>query len=129
MLLEVEPMLSQRQNDFWFVWSIEEDVNADEGNERMKGKLSVHVRQGQLPNMDPPALRALNSPKSSYLLETLVSRCPESIFNLWTTYFERSLRKLAMHPVANFVIAKALERTNAEQLSYSVNGLWHSLSI
>ena len=53
----------------------------------------------------------IRDPTSSHLLETLVSRCPESIFGIiWTTYFERSLRKLAMHPVANFVIVKALER-------------------
>ena len=70
----------------------------------------------------------LRDPTSSHLLETLVSHCPESVFGiLWTTYFERSLRKLAMHPVANFVVAKALERANAEQLSYAVNELRDSL--
>jgi len=67
-------------------------------------------------------------PTSSHLLETLVSRCPESVFCiLWTIYFERSLKKLAMHPVANFVIAKALERANFEQLSYAMNELRDSL--
>jgi nucleolar protein 9 len=70
----------------------------------------------------------LRDPTSSHLLETLVSYCPESVFGiLWTTYFERSLRKLAMHPVANFVVAKALERANAEQLSYAMNELRDSL--
>src|SRR5712675_2865230 len=70
----------------------------------------------------------LRDPTSSHLLETLVSRCPESVFGiLWTTYFERSLRKLAMHPVANFVIAKALERANVEQLSYALHELQDSL--
>jgi nucleolar protein 9 len=70
----------------------------------------------------------LRDPTSSHLLETLISRCPESVFGiLWTTYFERSLRKLAIHPVANFVIAKALERANAEQLSYALRELGDSL--
>jgi hypothetical protein len=56
----------------------------------------------------------LRDSTSSHLLETLVSRCPESVFGIiWTTYFEGSLRKLAMQPVANFVTAKALERANA----------------
>jgi hypothetical protein len=32
-----------------------------------------------------------------------------------------------MHPVANFVVAKALERANAEQLSYAMNELGDSL--
>ena len=70
----------------------------------------------------------IRDPTSSHLLETLVSRCPESVFGIiWTTYFERSLRKLAMHPVANFVIAKALERANARQLSYALTELRDSL--
>ena len=51
-------------------------------------------------------------------------RCPESIFNIiWSTYLERSLRKLAMHPVANFVIAKALERAGLKQLTYTLGEL------
>ena len=70
----------------------------------------------------------IRDPTSSHLLETLVSRCPESIFGIiWTTYFERSLRKLSMHPVANFVIAKALERANAKQLLYALKELRDSL--
>ena len=32
-----------------------------------------------------------------------------------------------MHPVANFVIAKALERADAKQLSYALNELRDSL--
>ena len=70
----------------------------------------------------------LRDPASSHLLETLISRCPESVFGiLWSTYIERNLRKLAMHPVANFVIAKALERANPEHLSYAVRELRDSL--
>jgi nucleolar protein 9 len=70
----------------------------------------------------------LRDPTSSHLLETLVSRCPETVFGtLWSTYIERSLRKLAMHPVANFVIAKAIERANPEHLSYALRELRDSL--
>jgi nucleolar protein 9 len=70
----------------------------------------------------------LRDPTSSHLLERIVSHCPEGVFGiLWTTYFERSIRKLAMHPVANFVIAKALERANADQLSYATKELGDSL--
>jgi nucleolar protein 9 len=65
---------------------------------------------------------------SSHLLETLVLCCPESIFNIiWSTYLERSLRKLAMRPVANFVIAKALERAGLEQLTYTLGELRDAL--
>jgi nucleolar protein 9 len=70
----------------------------------------------------------LRDPTSSHLLETLTSRCPETVFTiLWSTYIERSLKKLAMHPVANFVIAKALERANAGHLSYTLRELRDSL--
>lgn len=70
----------------------------------------------------------LRDPTSSHLLETLVLRFPESIFDiLWSTYIERSLRKLAMHPVANFVIAKALERAGLEQLTYALGELRDTL--
>ena len=70
----------------------------------------------------------LRDPTSSHFLETLVLRCPESIFDiLWSTYIEGSLRKLAMHPVANFVIAKALERTRLEQLAYALGELRDTL--
>ena len=65
---------------------------------------------------------------SSHLLETLVLRCPGSIFDIiWSTYLERSLRKLAMRPVANFVIAKALERAGLEQLTYTLGELRDAL--
>ncbi len=70
----------------------------------------------------------LRDTTASHLLETLVTRCPEPVFDmLWTTYFERTLRKLAIHPVANFVVAKALERANAKQLSYALGELRDSL--
>ncbi|OBZ71991.1 Nucleolar protein 9 [Grifola frondosa] len=59
----------------------------------------------------------LRDPTASHLLETLVHRSPEKVFNmLWVTYFQGKLPKLAAHPVANFVVAKAFERLNAEQL-------------
>ncbi|KAI9447318.1 hypothetical protein BJY52DRAFT_359760, partial [Lactarius psammicola] len=47
---------------------------------------------------------------------------------LWTTYFERNLRKLSMHPVANFVVAQALERAESKQLSYALSELRDSLA-
>lgn len=71
----------------------------------------------------------IRDPTSSHLLETVVSHCHEGVFGIiWATYFERNLRKLAVHPVANFVFTKALERANAVQLSYALNELWESLS-
>lgn len=59
----------------------------------------------------------LRDPTSSHLLETLVQRSPDKVFGiLWNTYFKGKLSRLAVHPVANFVVAKALSRIDADQL-------------
>ncbi|KAJ7162618.1 armadillo-type protein [Mycena crocata] len=60
----------------------------------------------------------LRDPTSSHLLETTVARCPEPAFALlWVTYFKGNLPRIASHPVANFVLAKALERVDVSQLN------------
>ncbi|KAG5634358.1 hypothetical protein H0H81_002263 [Sphagnurus paluster] len=60
----------------------------------------------------------LRDPTSSHLLETIVACSPVDAFAvLWTTYFKGKLARLAIHPVANFVFAKALERVSSDQLS------------
>ncbi|KAF9474932.1 hypothetical protein BDN70DRAFT_884318 [Pholiota conissans] len=73
----------------------------------------------------------LRDPSSSHLLEIIVSRCPDDAFNaLWKTYFKGKLARLAAHPVANFVLAKALERVSEAQLSglfEELDGTWNKL--
>lgn len=70
----------------------------------------------------------LRDPTSSHLLETVIRRFPkESFAILWLTYFHDKLARLTNHPVANFVVAKALERASAEQLGEALqelNGAW-----
>ncbi|KAJ7265839.1 armadillo-type protein [Mycena haematopus] len=74
------------------------------------------------PSEAPPVSDYLNTllrdPTSSHLLETIVTRCPGPAFSiLWTTYFKGNLPRIASHPVANFVLAKALERVSVAQLT------------
>jgi nucleolar protein 9 len=73
----------------------------------------------------------LRDSAASHLLETVVSRCPASVFDvIWKTYFEGKLARLAVHPVANFVVAKALERISESQLSRALqelDGVWKKL--
>ncbi|KAJ7499330.1 armadillo-type protein [Mycena latifolia] len=74
------------------------------------------------PTGTPPVSDYLNTllrdPTSSHLLETVVARCPEPAFGiLWATYFKGNLPRIASHPVANFVLAKALERVSMTQLA------------
>lgn len=58
-------------------------------------------------------------------------RCPDDAFNaLWRIYFKGKLSRLAAHPVANFVLAKALERVSETQLSDvfgELDGTWNKL--
>lgn len=64
----------------------------------------------------------LRSNISSHVLEKLVSLCPEPIFDLlFKVYFVGRMGRLAGHPVANFVCARAVERANEEQTQIVVD--------
>jgi len=68
----------------------------------------------------------LHDATSSRLLETLVLCSPPVVFRkLWSTYFVQSgrLQKLAVHPVANFVVAKCAIRLDAEDFKEAVGEL------
>ncbi|KDQ20636.1 hypothetical protein BOTBODRAFT_169367 [Botryobasidium botryosum FD-172 SS1] len=73
----------------------------------------------------------LRDPTASHLLETVVTCAPEQAFSaLWSTYFSGRLGKLASHPVANFVVAKAVERVNKDELRSVIkemDGGWEKL--
>ena len=69
----------------------------------------------------------LRDPNSSRLLEIIATRCPDDTFDaLWKTYFKGKLPRLATHPVANFVVAKAVERLSEVQLSEACDELKNS---
>ncbi|KAH9894177.1 ARM repeat-containing protein [Cubamyces lactineus] len=95
------------------------------------GSLMDHVLVGLIallhedPNATAPEsdylVTLLRDPTASHLLETLVLRSPQRVFDLlWQTYFTGKLARLAVHPVANFVVAKAFERLRSEQLQAAV---------
>ncbi|EPQ59516.1 ARM repeat-containing protein [Gloeophyllum trabeum ATCC 11539] len=59
----------------------------------------------------------LRDPTSSHMLETVVARVPEPVFgSLWAVYIRPKLARLVNHPVANFVVARAIGRTDEQQL-------------
>ncbi|KAJ7590769.1 armadillo-type protein [Mycena floridula] len=68
---------------------------------------------------------------SSHLVETIVTCSGDAVFSLlWATYFKGRLQRLAAHPVGNFVMAKALEKASAEQLSSALeecSGIWDKI--
>lgn len=87
---------------------------------------TLRVDEKSTPEMEPSdyVVALLRDPTSSYLLETLVSRCPSQVFNMfWSTYFKGKLARLALHPIANFVVAKAIERQDSKQLSDTLEEL------
>lgn len=66
----------------------------------------------------------LRDPTSSHLLETLVARSPPAVFALlYRTYFAGKLGRLAAHPVANFVVARAVRRADEKVLLEAVEEL------
>ncbi|KZV71404.1 ARM repeat-containing protein [Peniophora sp. CONT] len=69
----------------------------------------------------------LRDATASHLLECLIACAPPHTFPLlWRTYFVGSLARLAVHPVANFVVAKALERVDTTQLLAAIDEMAES---
>ncbi|KAH7930051.1 ARM repeat-containing protein [Leucogyrophana mollusca] len=110
------------------------EIEADQGDGTAPGCLMDRILVGIITSYhnDPESpveqsdylTTLLRDPTSSHLLETLVARCPEPAFAiLWSTYFKGKLARLALHPVANFVLAKALERVSADQLKDALEEL------
>lgn len=70
-------------------------------------------------------------PTSSHLLETIVARASDKPFALiWNTYLKGKLPRLAVHPVSNFVVAKALERaspTHLEDAYTELQDVWEKM--
>lgn len=82
------------------------------------------VNSGAITESSDFLVTLLRDPTSSHLLETLVSRCPDWVFNqLWSTYFQGKLSRLALHPIANFVVSKAIERLDSNQIKETLTEL------
>lgn len=95
----------------------------------MDGQTNVDEDSTALIKPSDYLVTLLRDPTSSHLLETLVLRCPQQIFiMLWSIYFEGKLMRLALHPVANFVVAKAIERQDSKQLGDTLEELKSSWS-
>lgn len=66
----------------------------------------------------------LRDPTSSHLAEALILHSPPRVFRaVWSAYFQDRLTKLATHPVANYVVAKAVARLDGDELGGAMNEL------
>ncbi|KAI6105389.1 armadillo-type protein [Pisolithus sp. B1] len=110
------------------------EIEAETGEEASPDSLMDRVLVGMITSCQMAAdtvpepsdflVTLLRDPTSSHLLETLVSRCPDRVFvQLWSAYFQGKLQRLALHPVANFVVSKAVERLNSNQLKDALGEL------
>ncbi|KAM5532714.1 hypothetical protein V8D89_013606 [Ganoderma adspersum] len=110
------------------------ELEAGYGQAAKPGSLMDHALVGMItaihenPDAEVPEsdylMTLLRDPTASHLLETLVRKSPDRVFDImWQTYFSAKLVKLAVHPVVNFVVAKAFERLNAEQLDAALEEL------
>ncbi|TFK35011.1 armadillo-type protein [Crucibulum laeve] len=114
------------------------EVEADQNMGNEPGSLMDRVMFGIITSCreDPQAIpeesdylgTLLRDTTSSHLLETIALHCPEDAFTvLWKVYFKGKLARLSNHPVANFVLAKAIERVSADQLADAcaeMDGVW-----
>jgi nucleolar protein 9 len=70
----------------------------------------------------------LRDSTASHLLESLITHAPANAFEaLWETYFKGRLGKLVAHPVANFVVGKAIPRIDEKLLEaflVELDGTW-----
>lgn len=72
------------------------------------------TEQGDQPEHSDYLETLLRDPTASHLFEALVQHAPERAFQwLWSAYFKGKLPKLSSHPVANFVVGKAIARLDA----------------
>jgi nucleolar protein 9 len=59
----------------------------------------------------------LTSSTGTRLFETILRTAPEEIFKqIWKLYFEGRIGKLAVHPMANFVVARGVSRLRIEEI-------------
>ncbi|PVF92971.1 ARM repeat-containing protein [Serendipita vermifera] len=63
----------------------------------------------------------LRDTTASHLLETVIRYAPINVLaQVWNVYFSGKLSRLAIHPVANFVVAAAIGKLDAEQLPIAI---------
>ncbi|CAE6532593.1 unnamed protein product [Rhizoctonia solani] len=101
------------------------DLEAQQGKSDTPGSLIDSVlmgtisslAQGTEPQQSDYVETLLRDPTASHLFEALVRHAPAKAFQaLWNLYFKTKLGRLCSHPVANFVVSKAIVRLDSSGL-------------
>ncbi|CAE6446036.1 unnamed protein product, partial [Rhizoctonia solani] len=102
------------------------DLEAQQGKSDTPGSLIDSVlmgtisslAQGTEPEQSDYVETLLRDPTASHLFEALVRHAPTKAFQaLWKLYFKGKLARLCSHPVANFVVSKAIARLDSPNFS------------
>ncbi|XP_006459728.1 hypothetical protein AGABI2DRAFT_202089 [Agaricus bisporus var. bisporus H97] len=101
---------------------VEADLGSSGEPDSLMDRVTVGVvsacREGNAPLESSDYLNTLlRDTTSSHLSETIITRAPDDAFRiLWNLYLKGKLPRLSVHPVANFVVAKAFGRADEQQL-------------
>lgn len=64
----------------------------------------------------------LRDATASHLLESAIRCSPNDAFaQIWEIYFSGKLSRLGIHPVANFVVTRAMERLDEKNLKSAID--------
>ncbi|CAD6571315.1 MAG: Nucleolar protein 9 [Tremellales sp. Tagirdzhanova-0007] len=101
------------------------ELEVEQGEAGDEGSLLDHLTQGLVshlkvsPTSPANPQEYLNSlianPTGTHLFEAILLHSPFPIFNvIWCTYFRGKISKLALHPYANFVVARGVSRLDRD---------------
>lgn len=66
----------------------------------------------------------LRDQTASHVLQTVIKHAPPYAFHhTWRTYFVGNLAKLAVHPIANFIVTEAIGRLDKDGLEGALSEL------
>jgi hypothetical protein len=83
--------------------------------------LVVDESNASLPAESEYIMTLFRDATASHLLETLFQHAPDKILSsIWDLYLAGKLGRLAVHPVANFVVTEAIQRLDQERLRAAV---------
>ncbi|CED83347.1 Predicted RNA-binding protein, contains Pumilio domains [Phaffia rhodozyma] len=94
----------------------------------LSGLITTLHESSEAPSRSDYLELLLRDATGSHLFELLLRVAPDPVFSsIWSTYFVGRMGKLGVHPVANFVVAKAVTRLGEQELASlldEVKGDW-----
>lgn len=97
------------------------EMEIEDSDHTSPSSLLNHLTESSLDQPKEYLASLLSSQLGSRLLETLLRVAPRDIFKqLWRTYFKGQIGRLAVHPFANFVVAKGISRLEEKGMKKAI---------